>query len=90
MSAYVCVDCHTEWDRDHAHRAGWTFLFFPWNLIFAEKRSACPECKGKPVSADSERGKLLAKPRPHKSAAESHPGMYQLGRLLSRMWMRKP
>ena len=55
----VCVDCGHRCHDITAHRDGWTFLFFPFNVL-APKHLRCPACKGKLIDIDSPRGKQLS------------------------------
>jgi hypothetical protein len=56
-ATHICVDCGTKCSGVTSHRAGWTFLFFPWNLIFAEKKmQSCPACMGRLIPLESPKG----------------------------------
>jgi hypothetical protein len=58
-ATHVCVDCGHTWRGVKAHREGWTFLFFPFN-IFAPKKLLCQVCKGRLIPVASPRGKQLS------------------------------
>ena len=55
---HICSDCGTKHSRVTKARAGWTFLFFPLNIVVAEKKTQpCPECSGRLIPIDSPQGK---------------------------------
>lgn len=56
---HVCKDCGTKRSGVTRGRPGWTYLFFPLNLLVEKKTQRCPKCGGRLLPLDSPKGQQI-------------------------------
>src|SRR6267154_716946 len=62
MPTHICAECGTRCSNVRSRRAGWTFLFFPLNIVVATKKPQnCAACQGRLIPVTSPKGKELTR-----------------------------